>query len=52
MAGTFITLEGGEGAGKSTQSEILAGRLRDKGLDVVETREPLDGPIRDLLVSG
>lgn len=54
--GRFITLEGGEGAGKSTQACRLAGWLRGKGLSVVETREPggSDGAeaIRDLLVRG
>ena len=49
--GKFITLEGGEGAGKSTQATILAQKLREIGLEVVETREP-DGPICDLLVNG
>ena len=38
--GKFITIEGGEGAGKSTQVHRLAERLRAGGLDVVETREP------------
>ena len=37
--GKFITLEGGEGAGKSTQAKKLGERLREKGLDVVLTRE-------------
>ena len=40
MTGRFITLEGGEGAGKSTQLKALAQRLRGVGLEVVETREP------------
>jgi dTMP kinase len=39
-AGIFIVLEGGEGSGKSTQSAILARRLRGEGRDVVETFEP------------
>jgi dTMP kinase len=39
-AGRFITLEGGEGVGKSTQAKALEQALRDRGLDVVETREP------------
>ncbi len=37
--GKFITLEGGEGAGKSTQVKLLATFLRGRGFDVVETRE-------------
>ncbi len=52
----FITFEGGEGAGKSTQVGLLAEALRAKGLAVVETREPGGSPgaeqIRSLLVDG
>jgi dTMP kinase len=54
--GRFITFEGGEGAGKSTQVGILAERLRGAGREVVATREPggSDGAeaIRALLVNG
>ncbi|WKU08676.1 dTMP kinase [Micromonospora sp. HUAS LYJ1] len=38
--GLFVVFEGGEGAGKSTQLEVLATRLREQGRDVVVTREP------------
>lgn len=54
--GKFITFEGGEGAGKSTQLKRLAASLRERGIDVVTTREPGGSPgaeqIRGLLVSG
>jgi dTMP kinase len=55
-AGKFISIEGGEGAGKSTQIALLAERLRDLGLDIDLTREPggTDGAeaIRQLLLGG
>ena len=38
--GKFISLEGGEGVGKSTQVRALAALLRERGIDVLETREP------------
>lgn len=54
--GRFIALEGGEGAGKSTQARLLADALRARGLDVVTTREPGGTPgaeaIRALLLNG
>jgi dTMP kinase len=40
VSGRFITLEGGEGTGKSTQVKALAAALRKRGLDVLQTREP------------
>jgi dTMP kinase len=54
--GRFISLEGGEGVGKSTQVQALAATLRGRGIDVVVTREPggSDGAerIRELLLTG
>jgi dTMP kinase len=56
MRGKFISLEGGEGAGKSTQVKALAEALRERGIDVVVTREPggSEGAenIRELLLTG
>jgi dTMP kinase len=56
MRGRFITLEGGEGAGKSTQAERLAARLRTHAIDVTVTREPGGSPgadiMRHVLLSG
>jgi dTMP kinase len=54
--GRFITFEGGEGAGKSTQAALLSERLRQRGLEVVQTREPGGSPgaeaLRGLVVEG
>lgn len=52
--GVFIALEGGEGAGKSTQARLLGGWLEAEGYDAVLTREPggtaLGGNLRGLLL--
>lgn len=54
--GRFLTFEGGEGAGKSTQVQKLADRLRACGHEVIVTREPGGSPraetLRELLLSG
>jgi len=54
--GKFITFEGGEGTGKSTQAAMLAGRLESLGIAVLLTREPGGSPgaevIRHVLLSG
>jgi len=56
LRGRFVTLEGGEGAGKSTQARALAAALEARGLQVTVTREPggSEGAeaIRGLLLSG
>jgi dTMP kinase len=54
--GRFITLEGGEGAGKSTQAQLLAQKLQPLGISVIVTREPGGSPgaeaLRDVILSG
>ncbi|MGE8495985.1 MAG: dTMP kinase [Pseudomonas sp.] len=55
MSGLFVTLEGPEGAGKSTNREYLAERLRASGVEVLLTREPGGTPlaerVRELLLA-
>jgi dTMP kinase len=54
--GRFITLEGGEGAGKTTQSVLLVDALKERGITAIRTREPGGSPgaerLRDLLLGG
>ena len=56
MSGFFITLEGGEGVGKTTQAQLVASALREKGYSVITTREPGGTPlgekIREILLKG
>lgn len=47
--GRFITFEGGEGAGKSTQVQRLAQALRDAGIACIETREPGGSPFAEVI---
>lgn len=56
VAGRFISLEGGEGTGKSTQARALAAALEARGVHTLVTREPGGSPgaeaIRELLMNG
>ena len=56
MSGLFITFEGGEGTGKSTQITLLGDFLKSKGREYILTREPGGTPagesLRELLVTG
>ncbi|KZZ62865.1 dTMP kinase [Oleiphilus sp. HI0125] len=55
MRGKFITVEGGEGVGKSSNIEFIANTLREKGIDCIVTREPGGTPlaeeIREVLIA-
>jgi dTMP kinase len=55
MRGKFVTLEGVEGCGKTTQAARLASSLRERGIEVLVTREPggspIGGPLRQILLS-
>lgn len=54
--GLYVTFEGGDGAGKSTQARLLSEWLEDRGYEVVQTRDPggtpLGGAVRELLLHG
>lgn len=56
MPGTFVTFEGGEGTGKSTQLKLLADVIMARGISLIQTREPGGTPeaeaLRALLVNG
>lgn len=56
MTGLFVTLEGGDGAGKSTQAELLEQWLHERGRSTLRTREPggtpLGASIRELVLHG
>ncbi|MBR6664022.1 MAG: dTMP kinase [Alphaproteobacteria bacterium] len=56
MKGRFITFEGGEGTGKSTQIKLLSDYLKQKGKDIITTKEPGGTPLgqelRQMLITG
>jgi dTMP kinase len=49
MTGRFITIEGGEGAGKSTAQSFLADKLTAQGISVLQTREPGGTPLAEAI---
>ena len=49
MRGRFITIEGGEGAGKSTAQTFLAEKLAARGISVLQTREPGGTPLAEAI---
>ena len=49
MTGRFITIEGGEGAGKSTAQTFLADKLTALGISVLQTREPGGTPLAEAI---
>ena len=55
-SGRFVTLEGGEGAGKSTQMRLLQEKLAQRGVEAIATREPGGSPhaeaLREALLGG
>ena len=56
MKGRFITFEGGEGTGKSTQIKLLSDYLKQKGKNIITTKEPGGTPLgqelRQMLITG
>lgn len=49
MQGRFITIEGIDGAGKSTQIDVIERTLRDRGIEVIRTREPGGTPLSETI---
>ncbi len=49
MQGRFITIEGIDGAGKSTQIDVIEHTLRDRGIEVIRTREPGGTPLSETI---
>ena len=49
MRGRFITFEGIDGAGKSTQIDVIEATLKSRGLEVIRTREPGGTPLGEVI---